>query len=297
MTSSRLFQQELNQSDATRHMAWEEYRHQVTQEILSHVQGTSRLWIVGAGNMDDLDLPLLVDKFDQVMLSDIDQEAMKMAIIRDDVPKEKVKLIPLDVTGLESDPDLEHLVSRIREANSLEEIEAMFSSWKQSIRRFKFPSSLTKTYDMILVSPIFTQLFYPQIHATIVYLRSQKMDETTLRYVEREALAMMPELFDQVLAKMEQRISSQTVLVIMSDVFEAQTNSMFYKQASSLRGSTPKMDDFYEDYLSQYGVGLGDYAFHRLEETNVPVYHRWFDWPFDLQRHLFVKLAVYQGKR
>jgi len=297
MTSARQFQQELNQSDATRHMAWEAYRTKVSEAILQQSLGTSRVWILGAGNMDDLDLSMFSEHFDQVFLSDIDPQAMSMAVIRDEVSKEKVKMVPLDVTGLEHDPDFEFLLGRIRDSKSLDDIQKLFQKWRHIVEQFEFPSALFKSYDMIVVSPIFTQLFFPQIKATIDFLRSQHVDETKLRVLQREALAFMPELLDQVLLKIRQRLSPKTVLVILSDVFEAQRNSMFYQQASSILSNTSRMDEYYDDYLAQYGIGLGDYVFHRLEETNAPFHHQWFDWPFDLNKHLIVKLACYQMTR
>src|SRR6186713_3067306 len=62
----------------------------------------SRLCVLGAGNAFDLDLPLLLDRFAEVHLVDIDPRALARARARV-VPSERARVLshaPLDLSGM-----------------------------------------------------------------------------------------------------------------------------------------------------------------------------------------------------
>ncbi len=63
--------------------AWRSYRAQVTENIIENsIPGTS-LAIFGAGRLNDLSLPKFLGHFSRVALFDIDEAAMREALLRD----------------------------------------------------------------------------------------------------------------------------------------------------------------------------------------------------------------------
>ncbi|OAI53452.1 hypothetical protein AYO47_00815 [Planctomyces sp. SCGC AG-212-M04] len=73
-----LIRQQIDLNQSTR-SHWESFafqRQRVTELLVKPDQGAGRLCILGAGNCNDLDLPTLIAEFDQVVLVDLDREAL-----------------------------------------------------------------------------------------------------------------------------------------------------------------------------------------------------------------------------
>ena len=80
------------------------HRAQLTEQILALASSKGRLCLLGAGNCLDVDLARLAEKFDEVHLVDIDQDAVRFAKSRL-TPLLAAKLFlhaPLDLSGLNS---------------------------------------------------------------------------------------------------------------------------------------------------------------------------------------------------
>ncbi len=55
-------------------------------------------------------------------------------------------------------------------------------------------------------------------------------------------------------------------------------------------------DAVMKDYQEAYGMGLGDYGLHHLEEAMKLEANEWFLWPFNDERHMIVKGCIFQKK-
>ncbi len=112
--------------------AWEEwtaYRHEITAYIIAHCENKKEVTILGAGRCNDIDLKLLLNHFDQVILVDMDLEAMQTGLMNQGLQNEhRIRLEVADFVGISPD-DYRHfantLVCKVREkglATSMEEL-------------------------------------------------------------------------------------------------------------------------------------------------------------------------------
>jgi hypothetical protein len=72
---------ELNQTSSGDWKSFAGHRDRVTELLGNGANGDGRLCILGAGNCNDLDLPAIAAAFEQVVLVDLDKEAMLRGMI------------------------------------------------------------------------------------------------------------------------------------------------------------------------------------------------------------------------
>lgn len=79
-----------------------EHRAEVTRRILdAAAQRNGALCVLGAGNCNELDLPALLPRFEQIHLVDLDGEALRAGLARQAISSPRVQLHPdVDVTGV-----------------------------------------------------------------------------------------------------------------------------------------------------------------------------------------------------
>jgi len=99
--SSRI-DEEKQRNRETREL-WHEmgpHRQRVTREILKLCHPGARVCVLGAGNCNDLDLPALTANCKQLVLVDLDQEALELARERQGARAANLELVGnVDVTG------------------------------------------------------------------------------------------------------------------------------------------------------------------------------------------------------
>jgi hypothetical protein len=98
-----LLRQQLELNQSTRSY-WESFafqRQRVTDLLVKAHNGSGRLCILGAGNCNDLDLPTLISEFEQVVLVDLDAEALVRGTAALSIPSgDRLRCLPaIDVTG------------------------------------------------------------------------------------------------------------------------------------------------------------------------------------------------------
>jgi hypothetical protein len=97
-----------------------EHRAKVTGLLAEHAGG--RLVVLGAGNMNDLDLPVVVGGFGEIHLVDLDTEALGRGIGRQpaEIQARLTAHAPLDVTG-----SLEQLRGYVKTAPSAADLDGL----------------------------------------------------------------------------------------------------------------------------------------------------------------------------
>jgi len=125
-------------------------------------------------------------------------------------------------------------------------------------------------------------------------LRSQKYPELLARFLDNQILGMIPNIIDSFNKNVISLLNEGGYLFVLSDIFEAKPNSPFYNKAKIAIESEKGMDEIYEDYLSEFGVGIGDYGLLSLEKKLSLLQQEWFVWPFNHEKHYFVKLEIFK---
>ena len=162
MDAIKQFNAILNKSTLNRFEDWKEYRNQLTEYITKNIaDNTGSILILGCGNADDLDLSVLARKCQTMMLSDIDDQALKNAIKKYKMNSKQVSIKAHDYTGLNSNRNWNNFVNEMIKIDNPEDISSFFNEIETTINGHNF-SEFETTYDVIIISPIYTQLLFQQ---------------------------------------------------------------------------------------------------------------------------------------
>lgn len=286
------FNRNLNISEYNRRKNWQNYRSAVSNYINYHlhISENDSLLILGAGNLDDLDVNIIGNKFSHITLSDIDKIAMDKAIERYSYLKEKTKIKDDEYTGLGNSREWNFFVNEIFTKRNKSEIDKLFDKFKDIVINNKW--EYDEKYDTIIVCPIYTQLLLQQALFNLSGLESLHYPTQNLDYVQESVLELISLVIDTFNKNVLSILKEKGNLVIMSDIFEAKMNSDFYNEAHKLYSDFPKMEKFYEEYVSKYGLGLGDYGISNVIKLVSKKNAKWFEWPFDDMRIIYVKIVI-----
>ena len=154
---------------------------------------------------------------------------------------------------------------------------------------------LSHTFNLIYVSPIYTQLIFQQVLIELSVLREQKVPEHILKAAEDIMLDEIPKIIAQFNDKLILALHKDGLMVILSDIFEIDILSEFGKevQKSLLNNTT---DEIYHTYQQTYGYGLGDYGLYHMSQHLEELTHHWFLWPHSSQKHFLIKMIIYKNK-
>ncbi|MCK5731753.1 MAG: hypothetical protein KAH13_01930 [Tenericutes bacterium] len=290
MNSVKQFQELMNISDNQRFISWGIYRKEVTNYLISIISDNTvnSCILFGAGNSDDIDLSLLLKYIPSIALSDIDSQALKNAIKKYNLEDDSYSMIPMDYLGLNNNKDWNNFVSNIVKLNKKDLIETYLNKIKDAVLNYHFKTDVQ--YDLIIVSPIYTQLFLNQGLSYISILNNLNFPEELLRFIQDSLLNFMSDIINRFNEDLLSCANKNSTVIVLSDVFETNLDSDFYRKAKNSKS----LEVFYKEYADKYGVGLGDFGLINLDEKLNKKSTRWFEWSFNKTRRLFVKVNEYK---
>jgi len=298
MNHIEIFNSNLNQNQHKRYERWTEYRTQI-DNFLSPVLSDSSLeknkaLIVGCGNLDDLNLKTITPLFESVTLTDIDLESVKKGVILQDVSATNLEYFRLELTGFEESHFFDQLTQVIMECKSQACIQTYIHDHLVQIEKYQFLKG--NHYDLIIMSPIYTQLIYHQILNITQTLREIGHDDAILKWLESYMLDLMPGVIERLNNNLINILSPHGRLVVLSDIFQSQYGTEFDSLIKKAIQSKKEMDKVYQYYLDKYGYGLGDFGLYHLDECMKTINYRWIIWPFDKDFSMVVKIKAYVRK-
>ncbi len=286
----------LNKSDTTRFNQWQSYRDALTKHILHKSKGEiDRLLVMGAGNCDDLNIQNIRSITKQLYLSDIDEYAMNGALKKYKMDPSEVKLIVFEYTGASQNSAFGNLVKTFLRTESESEIDRMMSSLKRDIIKHTFPNDLKNRFDMIIVSPIYTQLLFQQVNTNIGILSEFEYPEELIAYLKQSLLKLMPVVIDSFNKNVVNLLKPGGHLFVISDIFESENDSKFAKKIRGVISDKTSMEKLHQDYQKKYGPGLGDFGIINMNEYLTIKDSKWFEWPFSKDTALFVKVVEFHN--
>lgn len=170
---------------------WESYRQDLTEMIIRHGQGSQSIGIFGAGPCNDIDLRALSKYFNEVILFDKDEDAMKEGIYKQQVDKiPHIRMKVVDFVGI-SDVDYRNygdvLIREVRKkgmqtnsfdlaAVALEQLEVLYR------KAMSIPIDFgINTYDYGVVIGVHSQLISMLEWIWSVILQTIKQEELSVR--------------------------------------------------------------------------------------------------------------------
>ncbi len=148
------------------HQRWSDYRGRLTEKVSEHLLQDRNLLVVGAGNLNDLNMNVLLRCTGKISLLDIDINAVKEGLVRQGLKPEDFELLEIDLTHLEDSSFFEEFKSK----STPGEYDVLFKKWltKELVYRLD-------KFDNIVILPIYTQILFQQL------LKNAKMrDEETM---------------------------------------------------------------------------------------------------------------------
>jgi hypothetical protein len=277
MASVESFNRILNESlPDDRWEMWESYRKNLTG-FANDAMNEGSCIILGAGNLNDIDLNRINNKAIEITLADIDIQSVKEGIEKQGF-NGSYNLLKLDIGNL----DGSGLMDKVESISKAKDFGIILEQHKLETK-VDCPG-----YGNILLSAVYTQLFLPQFLTLMTGNRSFKDDllETALAFSAR----LISHLNDTVM----NLASGGATITAWSDIFEYNNTDPALLDIKKHIGNNQWMDSFNESYIRDYGHGLGSFGTEDLAKRLDNVKSKWLIWPFDDKRTLIVK--VISGK-
>jgi hypothetical protein len=249
--------------------------------------------ILGAGNLDDIDLNQFSNIVDHITLTDVDKKALEHAKEKYELTAHKVTLKEMEYTGLKNSDHWNNFINKLLLCQTKSEIKQYFFLLKDELEAYQF--NFDSTYDMVIVTPIYTQLLLQQMLKDITILASLNYPSQLLDYIQSQALEIMSIVIQTFNKNIETLLHDKSSLCVISDIFEANVDSKFYAQVMPIINDDIKMSDFYEKYLNTYGLGVGDFGLNHLTSSKNIKKSQWFEWPFNKEKSIFVKAICFHS--
>ena len=291
------FNHDINQSDLNRYENWKIYRNQLSRffddAIKSLKIDQNRCLVLGAGNCDDIDLKNLKSKFNHINLSDIDIESMKQGITRQDLKLDDFTLVKADFTGFQDILFFENLLDDLLIMKTSHKIESYLKDKTKLALSNSFVENYTQTYDVIFITPIYTQLIYHQTLKISEVLKEIEYNKKLIAIFEQTMLELMPSIINQFNENVASLLDVNGLVIILSDIFQSQKNDTFNQQIIQSIQSIEAMDQLYQKYNETYGYGLGDFGLMSMSNIMKELKHEWLIWPFDQKINMTIKAVIY----
>lgn len=268
------------------------YREQVdmiVRSILRERPPSSQVCIVGAGQCNDFSLATFLEYSRNVVVTDIDKESLETCVKN----RQRSTIEVVEYTGFDDINFFEMFGPVMWQLNSKEEIDDFFSKVEDDVKDYRFLELYQNQMDMVFVSPIYTQLLYQQLMLELHGLRQDGYDEHLAQYTERKFLEWMPGVIERFNQNVIHLLKEDGVLLVLSDVFELEHESDFYRKVAHCIKQKDVMDEIYQSYVNTYGLGLGDYGLQELQEHLNVTKSRWLLWRFNDDKSYAVHLCIY----
>lgn len=285
---------ELNHDNPSRYVMWKQYREHAIQLMEDNLDKTMQhTLIIGAGKCDDLDLNRIKNLTETLTISDVDLIALNQALDQYGLTEDDVSLKRIEYTGLEKGQFFDQYLNSLLKCKSVLEIHSFLDKQFKTNESFTFLSDEKYKYDLIIVSPIYTQLLFLQILQYSEVLRSMKYPDPFISEIESYVLDIMPRIIDRFNNNVVSLLKRDGKLMVLTDIFEYSVDSEFGRDVEKAILSLMDMDQFYQIYKMKYGLGLGDYGLVSMEGKLAMKAYHWLIWPFDDLKHFIVKLAIF----
>ena len=302
MSRIEIFNTHLNQSNTNLGNRSKLYKEQIMFSVSNRLKlltNNNKVVVIGAGSMSDIDITVFARFFNEVILTDIDLKSVSEAVENSKlsyVERRKIKMIRTEYTGFEINHFFDDFKERIVNCHSFEKIEQVLNSKLKDIENYKFLKEYKGKVDFLFVSPIYTQLIYNQVLRECSILRETGYPEHNIKFIENFMLDQMIPVINRFNQNLIEALHKDGELFVLSDIFQLDTKSDFYKRVEHSIMNIDVMDEIYNGYKKQYGMGLGDYGLYNLDELLQSKMSKWLIWPFTEQSSFIVKLKIYKKR-
>ena len=260
---------------------WAGYRENITNFSVNGMWKNGSCFILGAGNIFDIDLNKVSEHSDEIVLGDIDIASVYQGLKLYENASLKTAVEMIDIASM----DKNRIIAQIQEYCKNDEIKKLLNH----LQSYKFSTDYeTINYDNIFVSAIYTQLFIPQL---LTVLNQQELLSSEIKQlIIDSSLAFSAKLISHTNDLIIKLAADDATVCAWSDVLEYENQDPALNDIKNHINDKKWMDSMYEIYIRDYGHGLGSYGLSDLTERLSKVEEKWLIWPFNENRSLIVKI-------
>lgn len=274
------FSRSLNKSAASEEtfIRWGDYRKDITGFITDCMWVNGSSIVLGAGNLLDIDLRKISENSSEIVLADIDVDAVNRGLNKYGLCK-NVSVLKSDLGGSELGELMRKVSDFIKDVN--------INGLKNCLDSFVFTSNFeTVNYDNVIVSAIYTQLFIPQFLVLCEQFDLEINKKTPMIEI---ALLFAARFISHVNDEIMMLAADDATVCVWTDVLEYIEGSDAIEDIKNHINNYDWMEEFYQSYIRDYGHGLGSYGILNISERIETVNEKWFIWPFNETRTFVVK--------
>ncbi len=262
-------------------VSWQSYSDEM-YKIYKPYLLNKKVIIIGAGHITDFPMEKILNQVTSISLYDIDKEAMSLGLKAQNISSNKVTFITKDITCLD-DVGFYKQVILLLQAKDLEGIKRFF----RIVSHMNIDVSIDSKYDLLIISPFYTQLLLPQY---LAYLNEFIEDTLHNEYIE-PLLSLLSLFIDKINNQLLFCLNESGKIIVISDYLEFMLDDSKYIALKN-KNNQSSIDKYYEDYLMKYGQGLGPYGLEDLVEKTRLIHQSWHWWPFNGEKELLVKIGI-----
>lgn len=288
-----VFYREMNQSfSPIDNQSYIEQTSMLMESILRGKSNIKELLVLGSGRMHDMSLAFFLRNFSQITLTDIDIETVKESI-SNTVNSERIILKRVDYLGLEDTEFFVDLKGRLINAKSEDKVEEIIHHKIDKLLTYEFSKKFSKTYDVIYISPIYTQLLYRQTEQVIKSLGHLGLKKTFQDRALNTLLQEMIRVIDHFNQQAMALLDKNGLIFVASDIFSLNDDKFSLRIRNSIK-SYDVMEELYERYKASYGLGLGDYGLISMGNLAKGIRRKWFIWNQSEHQTYAVKFRAFE---
>jgi hypothetical protein len=293
MKSSTSFYRLLNQSiEPIDNQTYIEQTSMLMDAVLRTKSTKKTILILGAGNMHDMKLDFFLRNFEQVVLTDIDVVSIKEQL-KDAQYSSKIDIREIDYLGLDKSSFIDGLGEELLSTNTVKKLEEIIDRRITKLLSYHFSTNFDQVFDVIYVSPIYTQLLYRQVEQYIGSLSELGLLKEFQEYTLATLLQQMMKVIDHFNQEVYQLLRTDGIMFVASDIFLLQNDTFSLRVKHSIK-SYDVMEEILEDYQKTYGMGLGDYGLYSITKLLKVLRSKWFIWFQSKHQTYAVKFRAFE---
>jgi hypothetical protein len=293
MKSSTSFYRLLNQSiEPIDNQTYIEQTSMLMDAVLRTKSTKKTILILGAGNMHDMKLDFFLRNFEQVVLTDIDVVSIKEQL-KDAQYSSQIDIREIDYLGLDKSSFIDGLGEELLSTNTVKKLEEIIDRRITKLLSYHFSTNFDQVFDVIYVSPIYTQLLYRQVEQYIGSLSELGLLKEFQEHTLATLLQQMMKVIDHFNQEVFQLLRTDGIMFVASDIFLLQNDTFSLRVKHSIK-SYDVMEEILEDYQKTYGMGLGDYGLYSITKLLKVLRSKWFIWFQSKHQTYAVKFRAFE---
>ena len=240
---------------------WADYRKWTSSFIESAVKddsGIKKVLVLGAGNVNDLDLHLLCMRFDSIVLTDVSARSIGEGIKRQGLESkfaEKIKIIEADYTGADENKLFYRLESLAAKVSPADKIIGYITEAMESLSGYS--PDISEDFDLVISCPVYTQLIYTQMEVFLKILYEQGLYEySQLNKILNAVYNLMPDVILRYNDLILRSCKKDGLAIMLSDMIEFEKGSSLSKKSKEASELYHTDHNAAEKLIERYGIEL-----------------------------------------